>query len=100
MNLDTLEKLADAATPGPWNWYEWETKECAVVEEDGTSITSVRHGGLPDHQFIAAANPATIKSLIALCRMQHGALCAANTNAYFKHAVDALVAFDNFNKGE
>jgi hypothetical protein len=92
LNLDHLEALARAATPGPWqqgrllstpqtrNWPK-EERERADREErsrvfanfssidDGRArqnITNCRDEA--DAQFIAAANPATVLGLIALAR--------------------------------
>jgi hypothetical protein len=90
MNLDKLEALANAATPGPW--YHCDFTE---VTQDGSdafeisctwpdfigvaAITSGEYKGTReqknnDCRFIAVANPQTIKALIALCRMQHEVL--------------------------
>lgn len=66
--------LDESATPGPWKWYRWTDGYNHVVEEDGTSVTSVRHGGLDDSKYIAAANPETILHLIELVKLQDEAL--------------------------
>jgi len=74
MNINELEKLAKAATPGPWKWYRWTDGYNHVVEDDGTSVTSVRYGGLDDSKYIAAANPQTILAMIELLREMGEAL--------------------------
>lgn len=74
-NLDALEKLADEATPGPWepvslSGYGSPFSIRMAYQSDNPNaskthygIQSVRTRG--DAHFIAAANPATIKALIA-----------------------------------
>ena len=88
IDLDALEKLADEATPGPWGAADWdddfgdnlftvEASEPEVLHEGQSSIwpygirrmrvAETIEGQRPteDAAFIAAANPATIKALIA-----------------------------------
>ena len=71
-DLDALEKLADEATPGPWKAVGtiYEHMNCEVrggKKGEGQAIAQVWDGphAFKDGQWIAAANPATIKSLIA-----------------------------------
>jgi hypothetical protein len=102
-DINKLEALAKAATSGPWYTVETPHRACGRVQlywidsEAGNLAENICE---EEAAFIAAANPATILELIALVRLQHGALCAANTNTYFKHAVDALAAFDKWEGGE
>lgn len=75
IDLDALEKLADEATPGPWepvslSGYGSPFSIRMAYQSDNPNaskthygIQSVRTRG--DAHFIAAANPATIKALIA-----------------------------------
>ena len=78
IDLDALEKLADEATPGPWepmsiSGYGSPFSIRMAYQSDNPNaskthygIQSVRTRG--DAHFIAAANPATIKALIAELR--------------------------------
>lgn len=91
-DLDALEKLADEATPGPWIAADWdddfgenlftvEASEPEVLREGQSSIwpdgirrmrvAETIEGQRPaeDAAFIAAANPATVKALIAELRV-------------------------------
>ena len=71
-NPDELERLARAATPGPWeqtgssvcNWHDgtYELEVQVFRQEDG--LAQVR----ADAAFIAAANPATILALLSANR--------------------------------
>lgn len=75
IDLDALEKLADEATPGEWepvslSGYGSPFSIRMAYQSDNPNaskthygIQSVRTRG--DAHFIAAANPATIKALIA-----------------------------------
>jgi transaldolase len=123
MNLDKLEALADAATPGPWIF----SNNGYVCSQSLPEIVCSPHSCLPnnakvsDHikdvkrtgKFIAAANPETIKALIALCRMQHEVVENADAlrhestdfSIYLKRvkmvaemANEALTAFEQFGK--
>ena len=89
-DLDRLEALARAATPGPWearpdpqaypNWYlvYADKAEPPLLAQvlTGTSMYSMRSDLWPersrqaklDATFIAAANPSTVLRLIAECR--------------------------------
>lgn len=75
-DLDALEKLADEATPGPWRHYSHGLPEFRNVEHlvesespgvnEGDGLICVTNApNNRDAAFIAAANPATIKALIA-----------------------------------
>jgi hypothetical protein len=93
IDLDALEKLADEATPGPWTLKTGQTSypECddadswsAVLTPRGREVVTLyeRYGIKgedrsdydDDAAFIAAANPATIKALIAELREARGLL--------------------------
>ena len=76
--LDELERLAKAATPGPW--HQWE-KEWIVgpipssdPEEDANEGVAYTVGDRQseDAAHIAAANPQTILTLIAEIRRLRG----------------------------
>jgi hypothetical protein len=80
--LDKLEKLAKAATPGPWAYEEisepgfrapadYEAKDFAITDENRMCPAIVwEHGdhGKNDAAYIAAAHPQTVLDLIAACR--------------------------------
>ena len=84
IDLDALEKLADEATPGEWepvslSGYGSPFSIRMAYHSDNPNaskthygIQSVRTRG--DAHFIAAANPATIKALIAELREARGLL--------------------------
>ncbi len=67
MNLDELEQLAKAATPGPWRE--------GFPPPNGTTTVGTMQGLMTAHcfngkdsAFIAAANPETVLTLCALAR--------------------------------
>lgn len=77
IDLDELERLAKAATPGPWRMvalsshygvthgdYRFPTVVYAHEGWDGYGNGSSR----PNADYIAAANPATVLALIARVR--------------------------------
>lgn len=80
IDLDALEKLADEATPGPWKIdRSYPNRLPGGISQDGTegraAITRFNAFAKPTQPFaernaafIAAANPATIKALIAELR--------------------------------
>lgn len=78
--LDQLEKLAKAATPGPWEVKPWLNKFKLVGAHDITGPKGewiARDGLYPgangsreaNANFIAAANPETVLKLIAVARV-------------------------------
>ena len=69
MDLDELEKLARAATPGPWTYHDrfgWVTTKDAMDIFDGRY--AVKGAG----PYIAAANPDTVLALIAVAKAVKG----------------------------
>jgi hypothetical protein len=80
--LDELEKLAKAATPGPWAYEEisepgfrapadYEAKDFAITDENRVCPAIVwEHGdhGKNDAAYIAAVHPQTVLTFIAACR--------------------------------
>lgn len=81
IDLDKLEELARAATPGPWLYQDDSDAYTHIIRPmanphrivaSGTQ-TSDAHGE-PTGRFIAAANPATMLDLIALIRKQEAQL--------------------------
>jgi hypothetical protein len=81
-DLDVLEKLAKAATPGPWkSWFaHWGQADISAPRPHWSRKTAERTiNGIPqesvtpyikpeDANFIAAANPDVVLGLIALVR--------------------------------
>jgi hypothetical protein len=128
MTLDQLEALANAATPGPWFSCDFtqvtqdksDAFEISCTWPDFIGVAAITSGGYKgtreqkdnDCWFIAAANPQTIKALIALCRMQHEVVENADAlrheidfSTYLKRvkmvaemANEALTAFEQFGK--
>lgn len=89
-----LNRLAEAATPGPWAYDV--SYVCPARTEDGTTYVELWRSIADCHQpentkFIAAANPAVVLALIAEVeglRAQHGrdsaelrSLCQARDDA-------------------
>jgi hypothetical protein len=82
MSLDELEKLAKAATPGPWVWEKRREKERANVQyvepySDGSGFcqydlisrdSGVYGPDVPTCEYIIACNPETVLKLIAVAR--------------------------------
>ena len=72
IDLDTLEKLAKAATPGPWQTrFVWRSLDAARKTQDLLSNTLPTQDW-PDAQFISALNPQVVLELIATVREQAG----------------------------
>ncbi|RJF98999.1 hypothetical protein [Noviherbaspirillum saxi] len=72
-DLEELMRLADAATPGPWQW--WTSNSVLRLSgadgKDGGVLSAVMHSSWPDilcspanQAFIAAADPLVVGSLI------------------------------------
>ena len=84
MNINELEQLAKAATPGPWHSpglgeVHDDNNNCVIVDvcwrEEGEFIeNSVGNGTQLDADYIAAANPSAIIELIAAYREAVAAL--------------------------
>lgn len=77
----TLARLADAATPGPWIK---STRGCdAMISTEALGFLfpalGNSEGAHQDAEFIAAANPSAIKSILARIERQDRALKYANT---------------------
>lgn len=105
IDLDALEKLADEATPGPWKVdRSYPNRLPGGISQDGTegraAITRFNAFAKPTQPFaernaafIAAANPATIKALIAELKeaREHLARCVELVPA--PGAIEAVDAF-------
>ncbi len=71
LDLDALEALAKAATPGPWTPYETVHADNYVTAGGGVLTGTVVCGPTYEREntaFIAAANPQTVLALIAAQR--------------------------------
>jgi hypothetical protein len=84
LNLDQLEALAKAATPGPWVSYQTFAcngapggKDVATVDEGKPIISEDEYPCDADADFIAGANPATVRELIAMARRAPAAVVDA-----------------------
>ena len=90
--LQELIKLADAATPGPW---EVDQRICLVRESNGGHTVKSQPCNL---SFIAAANPATIKRMAELLVQCREALSAMDNDDWdlSDAAMKALAALDAF----
>ena len=83
--LDRFEELASKATPGPWACTEFGDGWLNVFEEKtDIGICANAGDGLVgfNGQFIAAANPSTVLSLIAEIRKLRGALAELTFSQY------------------
>lgn len=73
-DIDRLEALARAATPGEWLMHETyacngELSGCRIVAEDGYELIGEDTGpGTKDAEFIVSANPAAVLTLIEMAR--------------------------------
>jgi hypothetical protein len=74
MNLTELKKLAEAATPGPWDTNPADAFSNELEVTANNHYISICDAAPYDALFIAAANPETIKQLVELVRLQHKAL--------------------------
>lgn len=66
-DLDQLEILARAATPGPWE-ADTRSLDCSYLEGPERSYSECYFTNANDAKFIAAANPEAILQLIELAR--------------------------------
>lgn len=64
---DELKKLAEAATPGPWQAYDTHGRRCVESMQKEAYVVQERPSKqwLKDSEFIAAANPSAVLVLIA-----------------------------------
>lgn len=90
IDLNKLEALARAATPGPWTWWTSNSvlRLTGADERDGGVLHAYARGSYgaiscsPANQaFIAATNPAAVLELIAIARAGQKADAAASANA-------------------
>jgi hypothetical protein len=67
INIARLRELAEKATPGPWHKsgnLNNNVIQTSHITRDVWHICACFHAGEPDAEFIAAANPQTILSLL------------------------------------
>lgn len=111
---EELLALAEKATSGPWKWVG-DTLESESLDADYATVLAVEQ--LPryaypelqsgelviendaDRDFIAACDPETIKQLVELCRLQHGALKMYAERGYCD-PYPSIAAFNKFEGGE
>lgn len=94
---EELLALAEKATPGPWRADgEHGYIDCVCTKTFCIASDIEKE----DAAFIAAANPETIKQLVELCRLQHGALMLLDYGTRFDEATGAIAAFNKFEGGE
>lgn len=94
VDIDELERLALAATPGPW-WQNPDAgNQVCLGDVNGIDICFVAGPGddwsEANQAFIAAANPAVILGLVAEVRRLRAAKEWAEWTASFRHACEAL----------
>ena len=96
LNLNELERLANAATPGPWSWTSnegWSYPQTQVKTEQGTKIARFVDAApqfcctvgearqeWKNAAFIAAANPAVVLDLVRRLRACTSALEVARAH--------------------
>jgi hypothetical protein len=71
LDLDALQKLAEAATPGPWECPQFRDHPQLFIYKSGGMRRQVARAlseQTSDAAFIAAANPQTVLALIAAAR--------------------------------
>jgi hypothetical protein len=102
--LTELKKLAEEATPGPWDSPQHSGYAVRNSAGYGIILADCRRTA----KFIAAANPQTILKLIELVELQHGAL-RIEANIYIDNdpedgppesIAEALASYERFVKGE
>ena len=72
--IEELKKLADAATPGPWHFVAERPRDYpGFGSEQHNEIGIATHVGDADvtAKYIAAANPAVVKKLLAVAEKVH-----------------------------
>lgn len=97
-----LKRLAEAATPGPWSQKNRTHNVYSVCGPDGLGI--VNADSPRTAQFIAAANPATIKALCELVEQLGDALKQCDRAVSREHVTllteEPIAAYEAFQKGE
>lgn len=71
IDLDTLEAIAKAATPGPWETKAGQDFSEILANSKNIALVGSQH---KDAAFIAAANPTTMLALIAELRKRDNAM--------------------------
>jgi hypothetical protein len=107
--LDTLERLAKEACPGPWSHgLDMDPPDSTIeagnngavchIQEHGSMNTVNRTGERFSHddaRYIAALDPDTILKLIAVCRAAEKALEFIITMEKYKELKEALAALES-----
>lgn len=72
--MNELKKLAEAATPGPWQtWRDEATGAHVIWNKAGGQIGRLSPLWVDTAQYIAAASPATVLKLLELIQMRTNA---------------------------
>lgn len=84
IDLNNIEAMAKAATPGPWHNQPISDDDCNTVglsvHADAAKYPLIDEDHMPgmnDAEFIATANPAAVQEMIDLIRKQEAALTGA-----------------------
>lgn len=84
IDMDKLEALARAATPGPWELRatEWSYYAVEAAHPEWGAMCEVAPSRKSNMEFIVAANPAAVLALIALARagQQAGEVAVADAD--------------------
>jgi hypothetical protein len=116
VNLEELEKLARAATPGPWKWNDTERDNYEQLSAGRNAVLFAAPCGYEnsyvviadaDAAYLAALSPTTVLALLAVAKaarewraLQRGqhtsgpqhALAVHDARARLQSAIDALDA--------
>jgi hypothetical protein len=100
MNLNELEALAKAATPGPWMHNDYFS--VVQTHSNEVSLSAVCRKGNSDEPeatlaFIAAANPETILALITLVREMADELSVNEKRGHYCYS-NALTKYKGMTK--
>ena len=85
--FDELKKLAEAAAPGKWE-YSMTSSGFRKIKASDKLICGVSSFGCQDARYIAAANPATILSLIA--RLESAEADAKQADDFSRQLADKI----------
>jgi len=88
LDLDALEAIAAAATPGPWQPYASQPEVSVMCSGKVLASIEVRNGfGWRDMEHIAAFSPTTAKALIARVRELEGQIEMLRTTPRTQHDI-------------
>lgn len=94
LDLDALEALAKAASPGPWRLMHGDVFTACDVDDDALYIAGDAFG--PNATYIAAASPDVVLALIAeVRRLREESLRDAAKFSRLRGAAEWLYTIDN-----